>query len=173
MQITIRQATADDTALVADILGEAVRWLEEVGKPLWRADEVSATAVAADVAAGQFFLAECDGEAAGVIKFQLEDPQHWPDLAEPQAAYIHRLAVRRRYAGRGVSTALLQWALAHTAALGRRWLRLDCDAARPRLRAIYEQCGFRYHSDSHTGRFLLARYDYDVTADRRISGAAD
>lgn len=163
MNISVRQAAPDDVDTVAGILGEAVRWLEQVGKPLWRADEVAAPRIAADVAAGQFFLAECSGEAAGTIKFQLEDPEHWPDLPEPQAAYIHRLAVCRRYAGQGVSTAVLHWAVERTGLLSRQYLRLDCDAARPRLRAIYERFGFQHHSDKQFGPYFVSRYEYDVT----------
>jgi GNAT superfamily N-acetyltransferase len=162
----IRQAKPYEAALVSDILGEAARWLDQRGMRLWRDDELLPSAIASDVAAGLFFLAECGGEAAGTVRYQLEDQLFWPDIPQEQSAFVHRLAVRRRYAGSGVSGAILHWAVDRTRSLGRRYLRLDCDASRPRLRAVYEQFGFQYHSDRQVGPYLVARYEYDVAEAR-------
>jgi hypothetical protein len=68
-KITIRQGTRNDSATVAEILSEAARWLDQSGMHMWRADELLPTHVTADVDAGLFFIAECDGAAAGVVKF--------------------------------------------------------------------------------------------------------
>jgi GNAT superfamily N-acetyltransferase len=136
--------------------------------PLWREGELEPAQLAEDVAAGLFFLAECSADPAGTLKFQLEDPVFWPDVSHENAAYVHRLAVRRRYAGGGLSTELLRWAADRTRALGRRFLRLDFEASRLRLREIYGRFGFRYHSDAQVGAYLVSRYEYDVTS--RASG---
>ena len=80
MDISIRQAVPGDLEIVPGILLEAAQWLNDTGKPMWRDDELKPERIAADVVAGVFFLAECDGEAAGTVKFQLEDPQFWPDV---------------------------------------------------------------------------------------------
>lgn len=159
----IRQAMPEDTEAVASILKEAARWLEQAGMPLWRENELEAARIAADVHAGLFFLAEYGGEPAGTVRFQLEDSVFWPEADWQEATYIHRLAVQRRYAGTGLSATILRWAVARTHSLGRRYQRLDCDASRPRLRAIYESFGFRYHSDKEVGPYLVSRYEYDVT----------
>lgn len=126
---------------------------------MWRDDELLPERLAADIANGQFFLAEVCGEAAGTVKFQREDPLFWPDLPSGDAAYVHRLAVRRRFAGGAVSLALLRYAAARTWQDGRRFLRLDCEASRPRLRAFYERVGFRHHSDRQIGPYFVARYE--------------
>lgn len=134
--------------------------------PLWRNDELIPECIETEVRSGLFFLAECDGKMAGTVKFQLEDPSFWPDVAQHDSAFIHRLAVRRRFAGGDVSLALLRWAVERTRTLNRRYLRLDCDASRPRLRAVYERFGFTQHSDRQVGPYFVSRYEYDVT--RRI-----
>jgi GNAT superfamily N-acetyltransferase len=162
-QIKIRQATPQDTEVVADILREAARWLEQTGMLMWRQNELEPVRIATDVSAGLFFLAELANELAGTVKLQLDDPLFWPDARQEEAAYVHRLAVRRRYAGTGLSTALLRWAADQARARGRWYLRLDCEASRPRLRAVYERFGFRFHSDRQVGPYLVARYEYDVT----------
>jgi GNAT superfamily N-acetyltransferase len=162
MQLLIRQAMPEDIETIAEILTEAARWLEESGRTLWRQDELLPNSVAADVHSGLFFLALCDGQPAGTIRYQLKDWLFWPDVPQDDSAFVHRLAVRRRFAGGEVSSALLHWAIARTHALGRRYLRLDCETSRPRLRAVYERLGFRFHSDKQVGSYFVARYEYDV-----------
>jgi GNAT superfamily N-acetyltransferase len=159
---TIRQATGLDSGTVADILSEAARWLDQSGISMWRADELLPANVTADVDAGLFFIAECNGAAAGVVKFQLTDMLFWPDVLQGQSAFVHRLAVKRQFAGGGVSSALLRWAVERARSLGRAYLRLDCEASRPRLRAIYERFGFVHHSDRQVDPYLVSRYEYRV-----------
>jgi hypothetical protein len=162
MRLSIRQATAQDIDPVIDILREAAAWLEERRIPLWRQDELRPDDISTEVRSGLFFLAECDGEPAGTIKYQLEDKLFWPDIRQDESAFVHRLAIKRRFAGGEVSSALLLWAIARTHTLGRRYLRLDCEASRTRLRAVYERIGFRFHSDKQVGPYFVARYEYDV-----------
>lgn len=161
---TVRQAAPSDAATVEDILDEASRWADaRLGVVMWEEGELAHEHIASEVHRGLFFIAESDGEAAGVIRFQLEDVLFWPDLADPlESAFIHRLAVRRAFAGQGVSTALLQWAVDRARALGKRYLRLDCDDERVRLKAVYERFGFRLHSHRQVGSYYVARYECRV-----------
>jgi GNAT superfamily N-acetyltransferase len=131
--------------------------------PLWRDDELLPERVGSEMHSGLYFLAECDGEAAGTVRFQLEDPAFWSDVSPHDSAFIHRLAVRRRFEGCEVSSALLRWAVGYTRSLGKQYLRLDCEASRLRLRALYERFGFTHHSDRQVGPYFVSRYDYDVT----------
>jgi orotate phosphoribosyltransferase/GNAT superfamily N-acetyltransferase len=158
----IRQATPQDTETVSEILGEAARWLQESGTPMWKGDELSPARIADDVTNGSFYVAECDGEIAGTIKFQLEDTLFWPDVSQAESAFVHRLAVRRRFAGGAVSMALMSWAVERARTLGRRYLRLDCEASRARLRKVYERFGFRHHSDRHVGPYFVSRYQFEI-----------
>jgi GNAT superfamily N-acetyltransferase len=163
MLTTVRQATPPDTKEIAEILAEAAHWLEQSGMKMWRDDELLPSRLAADVEAGLFHLAECNGEAAGVVKFQLEDQLFWPDVPPTESAFVHRLAVRRRFASRGVSSTLLNWAVEAARSYGRDFLRLDCEASRSKLRAVYERFGFRHHSDRQVGPYFVSRYEYCVS----------
>jgi GNAT superfamily N-acetyltransferase len=162
MTIAIRQAHSEDCAAVMQILQEAADWLEQRGQTLWRNSELQAHRIEAEVQQGLYFLAEAPGTALGTIRFQLEDPDFWPDVPPGEAAYVHRLAVRRSAAGGQVSTALMRWAVHRTRTLGLRFLRLDTEASRLRLRALYEDFGFRHHSDRQCGPYYVARYEYPV-----------
>lgn len=83
--IRIRPATLQDTTLVSGVLKEAALWLEKSGMPLWQEQELELESIAADVAARLFFLAEHQGNAAGVVKFQLEDAVVWPEAVQGAA----------------------------------------------------------------------------------------
>jgi len=163
VDIRIRQAIPEDVSAVTVILTDAANWVERIdGTTMWVDDELAEDRIAAEVDAGLFYVAECDGDIVGALKFQLDDQLFWPDLATDDSAFIHRLAVRRNYAGQGVSTALLRWAVGHARSLGRQYLRLDCDAERARLRDLYERFGFRFHSFRQVGSYYVARYELDL-----------
>jgi len=163
MAIVVRQATADDTHALVDILTEALQWVERLdGTIMWVEGELEEGLVRAEAEAGMFVVAEAEGRIIGAVRFQLEDQLFWPDIDGSDSAFVHRLAVRRSHAGQGVSTALLQWAVDRARALGKRYLRLDCDADRPRLRALYEQFGFRLHSHRQVGAYYVSRYELQI-----------
>jgi GNAT superfamily N-acetyltransferase len=156
--VSVRVARAEESVLVASVLTEASVWLERRGMPLWEARDVDNVAVAGEVASGSYALAFEADSAVGTVRVTLEDPLFWPDAEVGEAVYVHRLAVRRSHAGGRVSGVLLAWASARATEIGRRLIRLDCDAKRPRLRAIYERLGFNHHSDRMIGAYFVARY---------------
>jgi len=162
MKPTIRIASIEEVDLVSDILCEAAKWLTEKGEPLWKAGELAAEKLSVDVSNGMFYIAWVGNDAAGVFKFQSEDKLFWPDVPDGESCFIHRVAVRRDHAGKGISSAMIDYAKAATEVLGRRFLRLDTDATRPKLRAVYEQQGFMFHSTRQVGPYFVARYEIEV-----------
>ena len=165
MTIVVRVALPSDATVVEDMLREAARWVDALGVIMWEEGELDSSRIAAEVADGQFFVAEVDGTIAGAIRFQLEDRLFWPDLAQDESAFVHRLVVARAFKGRGVSTALLEWSIERARAMGRRFLRLDCDAERTKLRALYERSGFRLHSYRQVTSYYVARYEYPLAGE--------
>jgi GNAT superfamily N-acetyltransferase len=157
-EIAVQLASVTETDAVAAILYEAAVWLEQRGMPLWQSSAFTPERVAPDVASGHYMLARWRGSPAGVFKYQREDPDIWPDAIPGEAAYIHRVAICRCYAGSGLAGVLLHAAAARAQCEGCRYLRLDCESARLRLRAVYERCGFTFHSDHIVGPYHVARY---------------
>jgi GNAT superfamily N-acetyltransferase len=162
LPISVRQATLNDLLTVSDILYEAVLWLEQQNMVLWQKEDVSPEVIRQDIESGLFYIAFAQDCAAGVVKFQTEDLIFWPDIPQEDSAFIHRLAVRRRFAGEGIATALMRWAVEQSRDLGKCFLRLDCVADRSRLRLVYERFGFQHHSDRQVGPYFIARYEYKV-----------
>jgi GNAT superfamily N-acetyltransferase len=134
-------ATAGDIPEIVALLTEASAWMAMKGTPPWQASVLTEAFVMPRVERGEFIVARCGGEIAGVCTLTRSDPEFWPEDPVGQAAYLHKLGVRRRFAGGGVTTHLV----AHCVGLARRWecaaLRLDCHGA---LRGLYERLGFSY-----------------------------
>ena len=68
MAITIRQARADEAALIQGMLQEASQWVDALGVVMWDESELDPDRIRGETAAGQFFLAgEYGGQAKSVI----------------------------------------------------------------------------------------------------------
>ena len=162
VQPSITQAVSADAPEVASILEEAAEWLRARGDRMWWPEEVSLERVAPDVDAGLFYVARVDGEIQGTLKFLLSDWSFWYDQPEGESAFVHRLAVRRAFAGTGLSSAMIQWAADRARGMGLRYLRLDADPAREKLWRFYESQGFKRHSVLESAAFAVARYQLDL-----------
>jgi ribosomal protein S18 acetylase RimI-like enzyme len=165
MELKFRQANSDDAAVVSGVLLKAAQWLDAKGMALWQPRELTVERILPDLADGYFHIAEIGGETAGVLRFTLSDPFFWPDLPEGGSAFIHRLAVRRKFAGQGIARAMIAFAKDRAASLGGKHLRLDCASDRERLRAFYEGLGFQHHSDFQAGPWHVSRYMLEVGHD--------
>jgi GNAT superfamily N-acetyltransferase len=158
MRISVEQAQKGDAAAIAGILQEAALWLEKKGVPLWSADRLTFEKIVPEVENGMFWLAKVDGNVAGCIRFQETDEEYWGDVPHADSAFIHRLAVKREFAGKGIAQKLIEWAEEKAASEGKTYLRLDC-ADRPNLRLIYESYGFKFHSIKEKEPYPVVRYE--------------
>lgn len=146
--LSIRLAGPDDAPVILDILNEAVHWLAAKGLDQWQwPDQFTAERTSAHINRGEVYLAYLQNVAVATLALQWSDPHIWGEL-DGDAGYLHRLAVRRAYAGRGFGRELLDWASGEVAAAGKRYLRLDCDATNPGLCDYYQTLGFAYRGES-------------------------
>lgn len=157
--MNIEQAHPSDAPMIAVVLQMAAQWLTDDGRGLWSAEDVSQERALRDTSAGLFHVARDGEEMAGVMKFELEDAYFWPDILPGTSAFVHKLAVRREWAKKGVSTQLLAYAERRAQQLGLPYLRLDCVADRESLRKLYEGFGFALHSVVQKGVMSFARYE--------------
>jgi GNAT superfamily N-acetyltransferase len=155
----IQEALPSDAPMIASVLQEAAQWLASDGRALWSADEIGHERVLRDTSAGLFHVAHDGEQLAGVMKFELEDAYFWPEVLPGSSAFVHKLAIRRAWAKKGVSTELLSYARSRAQRLGRAHLRLDCVAGRQGLRNLYEGFGFALHSIVQIGFTSYARYE--------------
>jgi protein-tyrosine phosphatase len=155
--VTIRLATAQEVPLAAAILDEATAFVATKGFEQWPVPYPQEE-LRGRQRAGELFVYELDGEVAAVFVLQREDVRFWGERPD-DALYLHKLAVRRRFAGRRVGTQIVEWALARTREEGRPFLRLDCMRDNPEIRAYYEALGFVERGEVDLGRFVCSLYE--------------
>jgi GNAT superfamily N-acetyltransferase len=160
--VNVRAAAVSEAELVADLIDKATLWVQELGFPQWPLP-FPRREIAAAIERTEVYVAEMDGEAVGTITILLDDPVFWGERP-PDALYVHKLAVRRDRAGRGIGAALVEWAATRARAAGRSYLRLDCLRDDPGIRAYYERLGFEHRGDvdDPARGLLLSLYERPV-----------
>ncbi len=166
--VQIRAAGADEVGLAAAILEDAIAWAAARGHRSWTAGSFADPRAwgwdrlrQAQVAGGLHLIC-VDGRSVGTLSLLDDDPRFWPGSA-PDALYLHRFAIRGSHAGRGLGAAALAWADAEVLRRGRRYLRLDCLADEPGIRAHYERVGFAYRADVEVEGLRFALYEREAT----------
>lgn len=161
--VEIRFDGEGESALVSSVLAAAATWVAGRGAPIWPIEQLGPDAIVADVVAERVVVAIAEADAIGTARLTDEDPDCWPDAVPGVAAYVHRIAVRRSWAGCGLPGMILAWCEKQARELGCGYLRLDCDVSRPKLCVLYEGLGFRFHSERRVGRHTVARYERAVS----------
>jgi GNAT superfamily N-acetyltransferase len=149
---------------VAALLDEATVWAGERGYEQWPLP-FPHEEIAAAIERGEVYVAELDGDVVATVTLLWDDPMYWGERPA-DAAYVHKLAVRRACAGRRIGSAIVEWADATAAAAGRDFLRLDCLGDNPEIRMYYEQLGFEHRGDLVVNRRNMAIYERPVRARR-------
>ncbi|AXL78694.1 GNAT family N-acetyltransferase [Corynebacterium diphtheriae] len=155
----VRVACSGDIDEVVRLMHDAAAWMSAKGTPAWDVARIDRTFAETFVLRSELLVASCSDGIVGCCTLSAEDPEFWPDALKGEAAYLHKLAVRRTHAGRGVSSALIE-ACRHAARTqGCAKLRLDCH---PNLRGLYERLGFTHVDTFNPGwdpTFIAERLD--------------
>ena len=158
--MNVRPAHREDENTVAELLDEATHWVGELGYEQWPLpfprDELAAAIARAEV-----YVVEDEGEAVATVTLLWDDPLYWGERPS-DAAYVHKLAVRRDRSGRGIGAAIVAWANAEALEAGREFLRLDCLRDNPGIRDYYEQLGFEHRGDLTLGGRPMSLYERRV-----------
>ena len=155
--LTVSQAKPDDLDAALAIDKSAYEWRASIGFPGGVAPRPLTELFAASIACGEMYLARREGVPTGKLSLQWQDAL-WQDEAG-KAGYVHGLATHRDFAGQGVGRALLDWVERKVAAAGGEYLRLDCDAENPKLRAYYEGVGFTHRGDVALPHRIACRFE--------------
>ena len=149
---------------VGALLDEATVWVGERGYEQWPVpyprDEIAAAIEREEV-----YVAELDGDVVATVTLLWDDPTYWGDRPD-DAAYVHKLAVRRACAGQRIGSAIVEWADRTAAAAGRDFLRLDCLGDNPGIRSYYERLGFEHRGDLVVNGRSMAIYERPVRSQR-------
>ena len=163
-RLVVKKVWVETLPALTHVLQAAAWALEQKGAPLWSLKGLEPEALLNDYPQSEMYLGFQEREAvAGMILLE-EDPVFWPNVRTNESLFIHKLAVTPLVQGTGTGARMLSFASARARLCGRRYLRLDCGAERPKLRALYERYGFRCVGERRVKTFPTAFYELDVSA---------
>jgi GNAT superfamily N-acetyltransferase len=138
-----------DLPAVLAMREEASRWLAERGVDQWRepwpSQEAQEARILASLRARETWMVrDTDGATAATVALdEHADPRLWdPDDRQQPALYLHRLIVRRPWAGLGPR--VLDWAARRAARLNKAWVRIDVWTHNYALHRYYLDHGFNH-----------------------------
>jgi GNAT superfamily N-acetyltransferase len=145
----------------SSILTEAADWLYSIGKGMWTAQQVSARGLLSEYTPDEMFLGSFDGIPVATMILQEVDALFWPSVPRGESLFLHKLSVRRAFAGTGLAVAMIDWAKREVNCRSKKFLRLDCAADREKLCEFYESLGFhKVREELMFGKWPTAFYEY-------------
>jgi GNAT superfamily N-acetyltransferase len=168
MEIVIARAGMEAVPETDALISEAADWLIAKGEPLWGPNETSYDELVRVTRAGELVTGRRAGALAACMYLHDQDTLFWPKALPGEAFYLHRLAVARKYAGRGYARAMLDWAARETRSKNRPYLRLDCEP-RQKLLALYRSTGFARIDDKpiQVGEHVVVRHEKRILTTTR------
>lgn len=158
--LEVKLASPDELGLVIGILAEAGQWLLAKGIRQWPTPPPDAFMLAA-INRGEVYIARIAETPCGTFTLSWSDSL-WEGHAG-QAGYVHRLAVRRSFGGRGLGLGLLREAQKLTARAGKQFLRLDCWAGNSVLCEYYDKAGFTRRGTAAEEDYLCCLFEKATT----------
>ncbi|GAB3498551.1 hypothetical protein GCM10027341_20350 [Spirosoma knui] len=140
MQFTFR---SDQPDVAITVLREVEQWLIDSGRELWGIDDLTHQKLVDEHTEGNLYVMYADNEPAAVFILQWSDPLYYPDVPANTAGLIHKVAIRRQFAGRDLFRQVLLFCQQQCIERGIHEIQLETDATRPALVQFYERYGFR------------------------------
>lgn len=170
----IRRATYDDIGLIEDIYNEHFAYEMEHGAFTVFKKGVYPTRKDAEkaVSAGTLYVYEEQGNIAGSIIVDQVQPEEYRDipwkrpLGREEVMVIHLLMVRPSMAGRGIASALVQYALEFAKSSACKAVRLDTGKQNIPAVSLYQKLGFQIAASApmkvgsaigHSGHLFLEK----------------
>ena len=160
--MNVRLAEPPDIPLVAEMLDEATAFVATFGYDQWPVP-FPQEELTQRILQRELYVVEVDDEPAATFTLLWDDPFFWGERP-PDAVYLHKLAVRRAFAGRRLGERIVEWVDATAAAAGRSFVRIDTQRDDPGIRRYYERLGFEYRGEREHPRFAAVLYERHVRA---------
>ena len=156
----IIKATASHAEAMLELFSEARATIAALGIDQWQNGYPSREVVEEDIALSRAYAVMDDGALCGTFVL-IEDGEptydkiiegHWPTGDDSQDyVAMHRVAISVRMRGKGISSAIIDYAAARARALGRASVRIDTHQGNVVMRRMLEKHGF-----VHCGVIYLA-----------------
>jgi len=139
---TVRRVSVAGAQDALVVIREAAAWARARGIEVWAPHELRQETYEAAACNSELVVGYADATPAATMLLQSEDSIYWPQEPPGSAIYVHKVAVRRAFAGQSWLARLIDFAVEDADLRGIRALRLDT-ILRPKLQSLYERHGFR------------------------------
>ena len=144
---TLEQAKAHELSDCIRIIREGREFQQEQGFIQWTEEYPNPRLIEEDIRTGGGWLFKIDGEPAGYMFLTFDGD---PSYLAPECAWgadvpyvaVHRIALSRKFAGRGLSTAVFDAIRSLCRARGIGCIRIDTDKKNARMQHVLEKNGF-------------------------------
>lgn len=146
------------------VMKEVADWGREKGYRVWPDSWLTKEElITEDAQPENFCVGVIDGEIACGFILQWTDSEYWPGTPKNDAAYLHKLCVRRKFAGMGMTKRVVDAIKGECRKRGIRRIRLDTGLDEKTARKIYLNAGFKIVDiiDHPNGR-ATALYELEV-----------
>lgn len=127
-----------------NIMKEVAFWGRSVGFRVWKDEWLTKEELLTeDNCEENFCIGKVSGFDACCMILQWQDSEFWADSPKYEAGYIHKLCVKRAYAGKGLSRKMVEYAKKECNKRGAKYLRLDTGWTETKMRELYIGLGFK------------------------------
>jgi ribosomal protein S18 acetylase RimI-like enzyme len=141
----VRQATLRDVDSVMALVRRVVPLMRASGNLQWDDHYPNADVFERDIELDQLWLAEIDGEIAGVAAITSDQEPEYANVGwdiHETAIVVHRLAVDPGFQGKGVAVALMEQAEAVARERGIVALRVDTNTQNQVTQRLFPKLGY-------------------------------
>jgi GNAT superfamily N-acetyltransferase len=145
--MTIRPAVLADIPGIMQLITEVVPVMNAAGNYQWDGTYPNAAVFEEDISLGQLWVADDDGNIAGVTAITNEQYPEYADVGldiSETAIVTHRLAVSPRYQGQGIAVKLMQQAEDVAISRNIMVLRVDTNTANQATQGLFPKMGYRF-----------------------------
>ena len=167
MDIIIRKTTEADIPKLMEIFAEARKTIAALGIDQWQNGYPNEDVIRSDIALSQSYLVESEGRAIATFAMltggeptydKIYDGEWKTNCAREDYIALHRVAILVACRGKGISTAIVEYAKECARSLNRPSVRIDTHDGNAVMRKMLEKHGF-----NHCGTILLE------SGDRRVA----
>ena len=144
---TLERAKPEELDVCFDIICEGRAFQQEQGFVQWTHAYPGKDLIREDLKAGEGYLYKMDGQPAGYMYISFDGDPAYQDptcgwRTDGAYAVVHRIALSRRFAGRGLSGMVFEAIAEMCREKGVPCIRIDTDEKNGRMQHVLEKNGF-------------------------------
>lgn len=161
MALTFKTNEVD---LSIEIMKEVASWGRKKGLRVWEDHWLTRSALVTSEADEESFCVGYHGMTpVCTMILQWQDDHWWPGAQRGEAAYIHKLCVRRDFSGQNIPLACLDYVLERCRERGASYVRLDTGWDEIEMKKLYRGLGFEIIEKVETSKGkAMALFEYKL-----------